>query len=240
MSNDLPKVTSIHAGLENPAFPWIKRKADRITVSLSKGEQPLRSRLEKNFVTLRNIHSSNLIEIKNREVIQMKVLRILQLLLLGVTLVIPLSIVTVAQPRTDFWGSGDSGAGYDFYLDYMYPKRTVGPLPGYGIPGTVTKKVKPRTDFYGSGDSGAAYDFYLDWMYPKRNVGPKPAPAPTKPMTAKVKPRTSYDGPGDSGAAYDFYLDWMSPRIKPKSPRIIPFLTFKRSYEKGQAVSQNE
>jgi hypothetical protein len=140
MSNDLPKVTSIHAGLENPAFPWIKRKADRITVSLSKGEQPLRSRLEKNFVTLRNIHSSNLIEIKNREVIQMKVLRILQLLLLGVTLVIPLSIVTVAQPRTDFWGSGDSGAGYDFYLDWMYPKRNVGPIPGYGVPGTVTAR----------------------------------------------------------------------------------------------------
>jgi hypothetical protein len=170
----------------------------------------------------------------------MRVLRLSRLLLLGLTLVIPLSIVTFAQPRTDFYGSGDSGAAYDFYLDWMYPKRSVGPIPGYGIPGTVTAKVKPRADFYGPGDSGAAYDFYLDWMYPKRNVGLNPAPASTKPITAKVKPRTSYDGPGDSGAAYDFYLDWMSPRIKPKTPRIIPFLTSKRSYERGQAVSQNE
>ena len=170
----------------------------------------------------------------------MRGLRLLQLLLLGLTLAIPLSIYTAAQPRTDFYGSGDSGAAYDFYLDYMYPKRDVGPVPGYGIPDKVTAKVKPRADFYGPGDSGAAYDFYLDWMYPKRNVGLNPAPAPTKPITVKVKPRSSYDGSGDSGAAYDFYLDWMSPRIKPKSPRIIPFLTFKRSYEKGQAVSQNE
>jgi hypothetical protein len=169
----------------------------------------------------------------------MRVLRILQLVLLGLTLVIPLSVATVAQQRTDFYGSGDSGAAYDFYLDWMYPKRNVGPIPGYGIPGTVTAKVKPRNDFYGPGDSGATYDFYLDWMYPKRNVGIKPAPAQTTPLTAHVAPRTNYEA-GNSGAAYDFYLDWMSPRIKPKSPRIIPFLTFNRSYEKDQVVSQNE
>jgi len=172
----------------------------------------------------------------------MRVLRLVQIFLLGLTLMVPLSIDTVAQPRTDFYGSGDSGAAYDFYLDWMYPKRNVGPVPGYGIPGTVTAKVKPRTDFYGPGDSGAAYDFYLDWMYPKRNVGIKPAPAQTETVTVttKVEPHTSFDGPGDSGAAYDFYLDWMSPRIKPKSPRIIPFLIFKGSYEKSQVVSQNE
>jgi len=76
-------------------------------------------------------------------------------------------------------------------------------------------------------------------MYPKRNVGPKPAPAQTKPLTAHVGPRTDYEY-GNSGAAYDFYLDWMLPRVKPKSPRIIHFLTFNRSYEKGQVVSQNE
>jgi hypothetical protein len=71
----------------------------------------------------------------------MRVMRIFQLLLLGLTLVIALPIATVAQPRTDFYGSGDSGAAYDFYLDWMHPKRNVGPVPGYGISGPVTAKV---------------------------------------------------------------------------------------------------
>ena len=139
--------------------------------------------------------SSNSIDMKNWEVIKIRELTLIPMLLLGLVLATPLSIHTAAQPRTDF---------------------------------------------YGSGDSGAAYEFCLDWMYPKRNVGIKPAPAPTKPTTAKVKPLTSYDGSGDSGAAYDFYLDWMSPRIKPKTPRIIRFLTFNRSYDRGQAFSENE
>ena len=92
------------------------------------------------------------------------------------------------------------------------------------LPMSWPSLAQPRTDFYGPGDSGAYYNFYLDWMYPK---GKRPfvSSSKIKPLSTKVKPRTDYDGPGDSGAYYNFYLDWMSPRVKPKSPRILPFLT---------------
>jgi hypothetical protein len=167
----------------------------------------------------------------------MKVFRFLYVFILGFALMIPLS--ALAQPRTDFFGPGDSGAYYDFYLDWMYPKRNVGLNPAPAQTEPVTVKVGPRTDFYGPGDSGAYYDFYLDWMYPKRNVGLNPAPARTKPLTTKVYPRTDYEY-GNSGAGYDFYLDWMSPRIKPKTPRVIPFLTRKTHDSESQIVLKNE
>jgi hypothetical protein len=110
------------------------------------------------------------------------------------------------------------------------------------FPVSIDSFAQPRTDYYGSGDSGAYYDFYLDWMYPKRNVGPKPAPAQTKPLTAHVGPRTDFDY-GNSGSGYDFYLDWMLPKVKPKTPRTIPFLarliTRQRSDADNQAVSRD-
>jgi hypothetical protein len=53
-------------------------------------------------------------------------------------------------------------------------------------------------------------------------------------LAAVPQPRTDFYT--NSGAAYDFYLNWTSPRIKPKSPRIIPFLTFKRSGGKSQVA----
>ncbi|MDA2918995.1 hypothetical protein MYX76_05795 [Desulfobacterota bacterium AH_259_B03_O07] len=170
----------------------------------------------------------------------MNVLKLFYVFILGLTLLLPLSLAASAQPRTDYFGPGDSGAAYDFYLDWMYPKRNVGLNPAPAQTKPLTVKVKPRTDFFGPGDSGAAYDFYLDWMYPKRNIGLNPAPVQTKPLTVKVKPRTDYVGPGDSGAAYDFYLDWMSPRVKPKTPRIIQFLTREKSDAESQVNSKQE
>ena len=128
-----------------------------------------------------------------------------------------ISFSASAKPRTDFWT--DSGAYYDFYLDWMYPKRNVGPVPPPTNIKPLTVKVTPRTDFYT--DSGAYYDFYLDWMYPKGKN--RPANIATKTLTAKANPRTDFDGPGDSGAYYDFYLDWMSPRVK--NTRVIKFFT---------------
>ena len=95
-----------------------------------------------------------------------KIIRLFFVLSLGLILLLPMSRPTLAQPRTDFYGPGDSGAFYDFYLDWMYPKGKR-PLPSSEIK-PVSEKVTPRTDFYGPGDSGAYYDFYLDWMYPKR------------------------------------------------------------------------
>ncbi len=159
----------------------------------------------------------------------MKVLTIFSNLILGITLLLPLSLPSSAQTRTDHFGA---------YLDWIFPTRNVGLNVAPAQTKSPTVKVKPRTDFFGPGDSGAQYDFYLDWMYPKRNVGLNPAPAPTKPLTAKVKPRTDYIGPGDSGAAYDFYLDWRSPRVKPKTPRTIQFLTQLITREKSDAESQ--
>jgi hypothetical protein len=154
----------------------------------------------------------------------MKVLSSFSMFLLGLTILFSTTSSSSAQPRTDYFGPGDSGAAYDFYLDWMYPKRNVGLNPAPAPTKPLAVEVKPRTDFFGPGDSGAAYDFYLDWMLPKRNVGLNPAPAPTKSVTAEVKPRTDYEY-GNSGAGYDFYLDWMLPRIKPKTPRTIQFLT---------------
>jgi hypothetical protein len=151
----------------------------------------------------------------------MKRIKLFSVFLLGLLISLSLSLLASAQPRADFYT--DSGAYYDFYLDYMYPKRNVGPVPASADIKPLTTEVGPRTDFHT--DSGAYYDFYLDWMYPKRNVGPVPTPADIKPLTAKPEPRTSFDGPGDSGAYYDFYLDWMSPRVKSKTPRVITILT---------------
>jgi len=154
---------------------------------------------------------------------------------LGLTVLLPLSLSASAQTRTDHFGA---------YVDWILPTRNVGLNPTLAQTKPLTVKVKPRTDFFGPGDAGAQYDFYLDWMYPKRNIGLNPAPAPTKPLTAKVKPRTDYIGPGDSGAAYDFYLDWMLPRVKPKTPRTIPFLTRlitrQQSDSESQVISQKE
>ncbi len=118
-----------------------------------------------------------------------------------------------AGPRTDYFGPGDSGATYDFYLDYMYPKGT---RPGSNRDVTgVTVETLPRTDYFGPGDSGAAYDFYLDYMYPK---GTRPGnDRDVTGVTVETLPRTDYFGPGDSGATYDFYLDYMYPKGRSSS-----------------------
>jgi len=158
----------------------------------------------------------------------MKVLTIFGLFLLGLTLLFSISSSSSAQTRTDHFGA---------YVDWILPTRNVGPNVAPAQTKSPTVKVKPRTDFFGPGDSGAQYDFYLDWMYPKRNVGLNPAPAPTKPLTAKVKPRTNYEY-GNSGAGYDFYLDWMLPRVKPKTPRTIPFLTRLMTRQQSDSESQ--
>lgn len=104
------------------------------------------------------------------------------------------------------------------------------------IPFPVSAVAQPATNIWGSGDSAAAYDFCLDYIYPKRDVAPIPGHGSAGTVTKKVKPRTDFYT--DSGAAYDFYLDWMSPRIKPKSPRIISFLTFKQSGGNNQAAQE--
>jgi len=119
-----------------------------------------------------------------------------------------LSNTSYAGPRTDFIGPGNSGAFYDFYLDYMYPK---GKRPQQANTTAPSAKHSPRTDFIGPGNSGAFYDFYLDYMYPK---GERPHGSNVTPLTAKHFPRTDFIGPGNSGAFYDFYLDYMYPKGK--------------------------
>ena len=138
---------------------------------------------------------------------------------LSLIITLSISFSASAEPRADFWT--DSGTYYDFYLDWMYPKRDVGPKPASANIKQLTVKVKPRADFYT--DSGAYYDFYLDWMYPKGKNRPADVGV-LETVTVKPKPRTDFYT--DSGAYYDFYLDWMYPkRSKPESRRTIKFLT---------------
>lgn len=158
----------------------------------------------------------------------MRVLTIFSLFLLGLTFSFTISSASSAQTRSDYLGA---------YRDWMLPTSSAALKRGPVETEKSIAKVKPRTDYWGPGDSGSFYDFYLDWMYPKRNVGPKPAPAQTTPLTVHVGPRTDYEA-GNSGAAYDFYLDWMLPRVKPKTPRTIPFLVRLISRQRSDADSQ--
>ncbi|MGB7290816.1 MAG: hypothetical protein WBD99_01420 [Thermodesulfobacteriota bacterium] len=154
----------------------------------------------------------------------MRVLTIFSVFLLVLTLSLTISSASSAQTRSDYLGA---------YRDWILPTSNLGH-------GTATAQAKPRTD-YDYGNSGSFYDFYLDWMLPR--VKPKTprtipflarlisrqrsdvdiATAQAQHIAAKAKPRTDYDY-GNSGSFYDFYLDWMLPRVKPKTPRTIPFL----------------
>lgn len=58
-----------------------------------------------------------------------KIIRSFSVFSLGLILLLPMSRPTLALPRTDFYGPGDSGAYYDFYLDWMYPKKDVKSTP---------------------------------------------------------------------------------------------------------------
>lgn len=135
-----------------------------------------------------------------------------------------------AMAKSDYWT--DSGGQYNFYLDYMFPKRNVGPKPQLIPPKKLTVNTSPRSDIFT--DSGSQYGFYLDYMLPKRNVGPKPAVHPVKKITVDTK--TVYDY---SPTPNDFYLDWMRPRIKPDpmSRKSIRFLTRQASDAENQFVS---
>ncbi|MBI2485778.1 MAG: hypothetical protein HYW01_02235, partial [Deltaproteobacteria bacterium] len=66
----------------------------------------------------------------------MKNKKILFIFLLSLIFILSIPLFASAQPRSDFWT--DSGAYYDFYLDWMYPKRDVGPVP-------PTMNIKPLT-----------------------------------------------------------------------------------------------
>ncbi len=135
-----------------------------------------------------------------------------------------------AMANSDYWT--DSGAQYNFYLDYMFPKRNVGPKPEVHPVKKLTVNTSPRSDFFT--DSGSQYGFYFDYMYPKRNVGPKPAVHPVKKITVDTKAVYDY-----SPTPNDFYLNWMLPRIKPdpKSRKAIRFLTRQAPDTENQFVS---
>jgi len=47
-----------------------------------------------------------------------------------------------AMANSDYWT--DSGAQYNFYLDYMFPKRNVGPKPQVIPPKKLTVNTSPR------------------------------------------------------------------------------------------------
>jgi len=90
-----------------------------------------------------------------------KLTPILVLLVLAVTY----STSIPAMAKSDYWT--DSGAQYSFYLDYMFPKRNVGPKPAVHPVKKVTVDTRTVYDY-----SPTPNDFYLDWMRPRIEPDP--------------------------------------------------------------------